>query len=119
MARSRKPLISATFVALLTLSALLIYTYFTVSTVILTNNSEMYLSNVKIELAGKLIWSGSLGTGETKTIYGRVDKDGTVAMTFIANGHVVRKEFGYVTPNDSARHKIFVSRKLEVSYRHE
>lgn len=86
------------------------------SAVTIQNESGKQLSEVRLSLAGKLVWTGNLSPGDRHTAYGFPDTDGTVTLSFTVERRSVTKAFGYVTPNSRDHHRIFVPPSLEPMY---
>jgi hypothetical protein len=90
--------------------------YFLESSVVVYNEAPVALTNVRVTLANQTVWTGSLAAGEKRKVYGRPDTDGTVGLSFEASGHVVRREFGYVTPGLAERHRLVILPSFDVKY---
>lgn len=86
------------------------------SKVTVYNQAQVPLTQVKIELAGTVVWEGNLLPGKKSTGRGRAKKDGVAAIGFIADGRRVYREFGYVTPGQRSNHIFVVLPDFNVQY---
>ena len=80
------------------------------------NSAEATLSDVRVKVAGELVWRGDLDQGERHRLAVTPQGDGTVEIAFSANGESVHKEFGYVTPHSGYTHMLAVLPSFEVDY---
>jgi hypothetical protein len=86
------------------------------STVTITNEAPIALTDVRITLAGKEIWTGDLGSGEKKQVHGKPDTDGTLGISFKVDARNFHQEFTYVSPGPGEHHSLLVLPSLEVRY---
>jgi hypothetical protein len=78
------------------------------------NAASATLENVRISLAGKEIWSGTLDPGEEHTARALPEGQGAVAISFEVNGRTFHQEFGYVTLGLRGDYPISVSPSFEM-----
>jgi hypothetical protein len=80
MSRTLKVLLSAMLVVVALVVAA--FVHFWVWDVVVVNKSDRTLSGIKVELARKLLWEGSLAAGRSKRIFGIADRDGSAIASY-------------------------------------
>jgi hypothetical protein len=78
------------------------------------NAASATLENVRISLAGKEIWTGTLGPDEKHSARALPEGEGTVAISFEAEGRTFHQEFGYVTAGFGGDYTIYVLPSFEM-----
>jgi hypothetical protein len=81
----------------------------------LRNESDATLADVRIALAGKEIWNGTMAPGEKRYARGRPNNEGKVRISFeTANGQHVRTDFGRTSAEVGDEYDFVVTSDLEI-----
>jgi hypothetical protein len=81
----------------------------------LRNESDATLADVRIGLAGREIWNGTLAPGEKRYARGRPNTDGKVRISFeTTKGRNVRTDFGRTSADVGDEYDFVVTSNLEI-----
>ncbi len=80
----------------------------------LRNESDARLADVRIALAGREIWSGTMAPGEKQYARGRPDAEGKVRISFETPGQNVRTDFGRASADVGDEYDFVVTEDFEI-----
>jgi hypothetical protein len=86
------------------------------STVLVENQSDVSVSEIRVELGGETFWSGALAPGESHREFGFAKPDdlGSLVVSFSAKGARHERDFPSGFTSGGSHHRLKITPTLEV-----